>query len=270
MKAPQWVRLLAFAFMSVVGVMAVMACAPASQSQSSSEDVEVLITTTTPYAVVEVVLLLEENGAVVSGYSNNSSVHSPGRVIAYVNIELLPAIIAIEGVGSVEVLPDPPLDPNLRLGLSTMTAADRAFVFGGEFGGEVGRIGQALDCDNLLQQQMLSSPLATANEANANTVIASIQNQRPADCSPDTWNPWVVGSTGTAPFDVDVPPTLAEGGAAAVGVAFANTPWRDNLGNIGIDFVDDGTERGSPVTLPLDRGTRWMYLSNQGRWYAAN
>ena len=138
-------------------------------------------------------------------------------------------------------------------------------------GGEVGNIGVGLDCDNLLQQQMLSSPLATANPNNANAVIAGIQSQRPSDCPPDTWNPVVSGNALTGLFDVNVPPTLAEGGAAGTDVAFDNTPWRDNLGNIGIDFeAPGGDARGSPVTLPLDRGTRWMYLSNQGVWYAAN
>ena len=137
-------------------------------------------------------------------------------------------------------------------------------------GGEVGNVGQGLDCDNLLQQQMLSSPLATANDDNANAVIAGIQSQRPSDCPPDTWNPWVSKVPEDGPFDVNVPPTLGDG-TAAVDAEFANTPWRDNLGNIGIDFLDDGTERrGSPDTLPLDRGTRWMYLANQGVWYAAN
>ena len=137
-------------------------------------------------------------------------------------------------------------------------------------GGEVGNIGVGLDCDNLLQQQMLSSPLSTANADNANAVIAGIRAQRPSDCPPDTWNPLVTGTAGTGGFDVNVPPTLAEGGAAGTGEAFDNTPWRDNLGNIGIDFEATGDARGSPVTLPLDRGTRWMYLANQGVWYAAN
>ena len=138
-------------------------------------------------------------------------------------------------------------------------------------GGEVGNIGVGLDCDNLLQQQMLSSPLATANDDNANAVIAGIQSQRPADCPPDTWNPVVTSSAASGPFDVNVPPTLSDSGTAGTGEAFANTPWRDNLGNIGIDFAAaSGDARGSPITLPLDRGTRWMYLANQGVWYAAN
>ena len=61
-------------------------------------------------------------------------------------------------------------------------------------GGEVGNIGQGLDCDNLLQQQLLASPLATANKDNANAVISGIQAQRPSDCPPDTWNPWVTST----------------------------------------------------------------------------
>lgn len=141
-------------------------------------------------------------------------------------------------------------------------------------GGEVGNIGVGLDCDNLLQQQLLSSPLATANADNANAVIAGIQAQRPSDCPPDTWNPVVTGTAAAGAFDVNVPPTLSSTGSAATNVTFTNTPWRDNLGNIGIDFTAAGAaaagSRGSPITLPLDRGTRWMYLAAQGVWYAAN
>ena len=138
-------------------------------------------------------------------------------------------------------------------------------------GGEVGSVGKGLDCDNLLQQQMLSSPLATANADNANAVISGIQSQRPSDCPPDTWNPWVTAAAKTDKFDVNVPPTLSTDGTAGGTKAFANTPWRDNLGNIGVDFEMVTTDpRGSPATLPLDRGTRWMYLANQGVWYAAN
>ena len=140
-------------------------------------------------------------------------------------------------------------------------------------GGEVGSVGKGLDCDNLLQQQMLASPLATANVPNANAVIAGIQSQRPSDCPPDTWNPVVQATAQTTTFPVNVPPTLAEGGIAGVSIAFDNTPWRDNLGNIGIDFTPAAATpltRGSPITLPLDRGSRWMYLANQGVWYAAN
>ena len=138
--------------------------------------------------------------------------------------------------------------------------------------GEVGSIGQALDCDNLLQQQFLASPLATANEDNANAVIAGIQAQRPSDCPPDTWNPVVQATAQTTGFPVNVPPTLSTDGLAGTAKAFANTPWRDNLGNIGVDFTAASSTlvRGSPTTLPLDRGARWMYLAAQGVWYAAN
>ena len=83
---------------------------------------------------------------------------------------------------------------------------------------------QHLDCDNLLMQQMLASPLATANADNANAVIAGIQSQRPSDCPQDTWNPWVTGTAGTSAFNVNVPPTLSTDGTAGKGKAFTNTP----------------------------------------------
>ena len=137
-------------------------------------------------------------------------------------------------------------------------------------GGEVGNIGQGLDCDNLLQQQLLASPLATANADNANAVISGIQAQRPSDCPPDTWNPKVNQDAGNAArFTVNVPPTLARGGVAAPNAVFENNPWRDNLGNIAIVFAQAGNLRGLPVTLPLNRGKRWMYLASQGVWYAS-
>ena len=139
-------------------------------------------------------------------------------------------------------------------------------------GGEVGNVGQGLDCDNLLQQQLLASPIATANVDNANAVIAGIQAQRPADCPPDTWNPVAWGTTRDAPFIVNVPFTLgvATATTAAATTQFRNTPWRDSLGNIGIDFeTPNGTARGSLKTLPLNRGERWMYLAAQGVWYAS-
>ena len=126
----------------------------------------------------------------------------------------------------------------------------------------------ALNCDNLLQLHMLATPLATANADNANAVIASIQSQRPSDCPQGTWNPWVTRTAGTSAFNVNVPPTLSTDGTAGRGKAFTNTPWRDNLGNIGVDFDTATTfRRGAPTTLPIDRSPRWMYLSNQGAWY---
>ena len=142
-------------------------------------------------------------------------------------------------------------------------------------GGEVGNIGVGLDCDNLLQQQMLASPLATANDDNANAVIAGIQAQRPADCPPDTWNPWVIDdATKKKKFNVNVPPTLSgeANNEAKPNAVFKQTPWRDHLGNIAIVFDNAGAsnlQRGSPVTRPLNRGQRWMYLANQGVWYAS-
>ena len=128
----------------------------------------------------------------------------------------------------------------------------------------------ALNCDNLLQLHMLATPLATANADNANAVIASIQSQRPSDCPQDTWNPWVTRTAGTSAFNVNVPPTLSTDGTAGRGKAFTNTPWRDNLGNIGVDFDTATTvQRGAPTTLPIDRSPRWMYLSDQGTWYGS-
>ena len=91
--------------------------------------VEVRIKTRTADAVDDVVAFLEENGARVFGYNKEGSVHAPGIVIAYVNIELLPAIIAIEGMGDVvEVYKDPPAGSNLHVGPGTMTAVERMFV----------------------------------------------------------------------------------------------------------------------------------------------
>ena len=91
--------------------------------------VEVRIKTRTADAVDDVVAFLEENGARVFGYNKEGSVHAAGIVIAYVNIELLPAIIAIEGMGGVvEVHKDPPAGSNLHVGPGTMTAVERMFV----------------------------------------------------------------------------------------------------------------------------------------------
>ena len=111
----------------------------------------------------------------------------------------------------------------------------------------------ALNCDNLLQQQMLASPLATANAANANAVIAGIQSQRPAECPPDTWNPWIVEKAGFSGFPTHVPSTLSVDGLADVNKRFAKTPLRDQFGNIGVDFDTATTvQRGAPTTLPID------------------
>ena len=136
--------------------------------------------------------------------------------------------------------------------------------------GEIGSIGQGLDCDNLLQQQLLASPLATANADNANAVIAGIQSQRPVVCPPDIWNPWVVETAGFSGFSIHVPPTLSVDGLAGVNKRFAKTPLRDQFGNIGVDFDTATTvRRGAPTTLPVNRSPRWMYLSHQGVWYGS-
>ena len=135
---------------------------------------------------------------------------------------------------------------------------------------EDGSIGQGLDCDNLLQQQLLASPLATANADNANAVIAGIQSQRPSDCPLDIWNPWVVETAGFSGFSIHVPPTLSVDGLAGVKKRFAKTPLRDQFGNIGVDFDTATTvRRGAPTSLPVNRSPRWMYLSHQGVWYGS-
>ena len=91
--------------------------------------VQVMITTSTTDAVDDVVAFLEENGVRVLGSSKESSVHSAGRVNALLSIELLPGIIAIEGVGGVvEVHQDRPGGSNLHLGPGSMTAVGRMFV----------------------------------------------------------------------------------------------------------------------------------------------
>ena len=91
--------------------------------------VKVLINTVTTDAVDDVVAFLEQNGGGVSGHSKDSGPHSAGRVVAYVNIELLLGIIVIEGVqGVVEVHQDRPGGSNLHLGPSNMTAVERTQV----------------------------------------------------------------------------------------------------------------------------------------------
>ena len=128
----------------------------------------------------------------------------------------------------------------------------------------------ALNCDHRLMQQFLASPLATANAANANAVIAGIQSQRPAECPPDTWNPWIVEKAGFSGFATNVPSTLSVDGLADINKRFAKTPLRDQFGNIGVDFDTATTvQRGAPTTLPIDRSPRWMYLSDQGTWYGS-
>ena len=91
--------------------------------------VKVLINTVTTDAVDDVVAFLEQNGGGVSGHSKDSGPHSAGRVVAYVNIELLLGIIEIEGVQSVvEVHQDRPGGSNLHVDPSNMTAVERMFV----------------------------------------------------------------------------------------------------------------------------------------------
>ena len=132
------------------------------------------------------------------------------------------------------------------------------------------QVGAALSCDNLFQQQLLVSTLATANADNANAVITAIQALRPAKCSPHTWNPWVAATAGTSSFPVNVPRSLSVDGTVGRSKPFVHTPWRDNLGNIGIDFdTSTNVQRGAPITPPINRSPRWMYLSDQGTFYGS-
>ena len=90
--------------------------------------VQVLIHTSTTDAVDDVVEFLEENGVRVLGQVKGG-VDSAGRVNALLSIELLPAIIAIEGVQFIaEVYQHVPGGSNLHVGPGTVTALERMFV----------------------------------------------------------------------------------------------------------------------------------------------
>ena len=168
--------------------------------------------------------------------SSDGGIRSGALVSAVFSIRLLPEVAAIEGVEQITV--------------------------------KLPSVGGGLSCDNLLQQGLLASPIATEDAAGANTLIAAIQERWPKDCALEIWNPWVTETPGDAPFDVDVPASLTEDGVAAPDTRFASTPWRDGLGNIGIDFATtDGGVRGMPATYPFNGGERWVYVSSQGVWY---
>ena len=97
-------------------------------------------------------------------------------------------------------------------------------------GGDVGSIGQGINCDSLLRQQLIASPLATANVANANAIVVSIQSQRGDDCPSDSWNPEINDSaTDATAFPVNVPQSLMTAGSTpATGGRFRASPgpWR--------------------------------------------
>ena len=142
-------------------------------------------------------------------------------------------------------------------------------------GGDVGSIGQGINCDSLLRQQLIASPLATANVANANAIVVSIQSQRGDDCPSDSWNPEiddsVVDITG---FPVNVPQSLMSAGSTpATAGGFRDSPVRGGNGDVGIIFDgSSGTHsyNGQPRTRTLDQANRWMYIANAGTWYTAN
>ncbi len=147
-------------------------------------------------------------------------------------------------------------------------------------GGDVGTIGQGINCDALLQQQLIASPLATANVANANAIIVSIHSQRGEDCPPDSWSPEIAALTDSedddASFPVVVPNSLTAPGAPSQTAKFRSSPVRGGNGDIGVNFKAPSTTAGSHtytsgiITRPLNQGKRWMYVANAGTWYQAN
>ena len=95
-------------------------------------------------------------------------------------------------------------------------------------------------CDTWLRQQLVGSPQATANAENANVVVAAIQDQRAADCSPSAWNPLVKNVS------------------------------RDHQGRINIRFsTTGGISRGATVTMPADSTPRWVYIATENQWYSS-
>ena len=141
-------------------------------------------------------------------------------------------------------------------------------------GGDVGSVGQGINCDSLLQQQLIGSPLATANEANANAIVTSIHSQRADDCPSDSWNPEIdSAATAANSFPVNVPQSLTAAGVTpAKASPFRDSPVRGGNGDIGINFKATGTHsfNGQPITKPLNQAARWMYIANAGTWYQAN
>ena len=92
-------------------------------------------------------------------------------------------------------------------------------------------------CDTWMRQQLVAVPDAAANAANANTVVAYVQSQRPDSCPPSTWNPLV------------------------------NNVARDDEGNIDISFsTTTGNTGGTAVTMPADGNPSWAYSADQNTW----
>ena len=143
-------------------------------------------------------------------------------------------------------------------------------------GGDVGTIGQGINCDALLQQQLIASPLGTANVANANAIIVSIHQQRGDDCPPDSWSPEIDSAvTAVNGFPVNVPLSLTAANAApAKTTAFRTSPIRGANGDVGVNFKAAATTghgyTNGVITLPLNQAKRWMYIASAGTWYQAN
>ena len=94
-------------------------------------------------------------------------------------------------------------------------------------------------CDTWLQEQLVTSQQAAANAENANAVVAAIQDQRTADCSPIAWNPLVTNVS------------------------------RDHDRNIDVRFSTAGRiSRGRTVTTTKEGTPRWFYLAAENRWYS--
>ena len=94
-------------------------------------------------------------------------------------------------------------------------------------------------CDSWLREKMVNSAEATANVENVNAVVAAIQDQRTADCSPSAWNPLVKNVS------------------------------RDHESNIDVRFsTTGGISRGATVTTNTEGAPRWVYLAAENQWYS--
>ena len=90
-----------------------------------------------------------------------------------------------------------------------------------------------LECDELFQQQLMSSPLGTANASNANAVIAGIQHSRPSDCGRHSWRPMVVQVSRDELGNIDVYFSPREGGVRWVYLS-AQGMWYEGEGDGGL------------------------------------
>ena len=94
-------------------------------------------------------------------------------------------------------------------------------------------------CDIWLQEQLVTSQQAAANAENANAVVAAIQDQRAANCSPGVWNPLVTNVS------------------------------RDHETNIDVRFsTAGGISRSATVTTNAEHAPRWFYMAAENRWYS--